>query len=115
MSTAVLFVPGRAGGAPRLLSSSETCIASTYDEGFRQPLADGRKHHPDEALAAHKTLPIGSCVRVTRLDRGVSIDLPILDRGPFRSGRCIDLSRGAARRLSFTGLVRVRVEAIPCP
>ena len=95
-----------------LAAAEESCIASVYSERFSRPLADGRRHHPDEMLAAHRHLPLNSLVRVVVAGTGRSIALPIRDRGPFVRGRCIDLSRGAARRLGVAGLARVTVEPI---
>ena len=68
--------------------------------------------------AAHRTLPLGTIVRVTNLENGRSVVVRINDRGPygrnFRKGTIIDLSRGAARRLRSIedGLVRVRVDVL---
>ena len=64
--------------------------------------------------AAHKTLPLGTYVKVTNLQNGNSIILRVNDRGPFVSGRIIDLSCRAAQELGSyqKGLARVRVEAV---
>lgn len=102
-------MPATAAPAP------ETCLASVYWEGFGRPLADGKRHRATEVLAAHRTLPMGSRVRVTNLATGHTADIPIHDRGPYVRGRCIDLSLGAARALGVSGLARVRVEIIPPP
>jgi rare lipoprotein A len=66
--------------------------------------------------AAHKTLPLGTRVKVTNLGNGNSTILRINDRGPFVPGRIIDLSVKAAQDLgSYTkGVARVRVEAVQC-
>lgn len=90
-------------------SSAHPCVASVYWEGSR--LADGGRFHPDEPLIAHRTLPLGSRVRVTA-SNGRSAVLPVKDRGPFVRGRCVDLSRGAARILGISGLGHVTVEPI---
>ena len=68
-----------------------------------------------EFTAAHRTLPLGTCVRVTRLPSGRSVIVRITDRGPFVAGRIIDVSRRAADWLEMleAGVVRVRVEIIP--
>jgi len=72
-------------------------------------------------VAAHRTLPLGSVVRVTNLDNGRQVELRVIDRGPYgknyRHGTIIDVSKGAARRLDFIedGLVRVRVEVLERP
>jgi rare lipoprotein A len=66
--------------------------------------------------AAHKTLPLGTCVKVTNFVNGRSTILRINDRGPFVSGRIIDLSVKGAQDLDSyrKGLARVRVEAVQC-
>ncbi len=91
--------------------AAETCTASVYWEGFGHPLADGKRHSPDQMIAAHRTLPFGTRVRVSHGSR--SIIIAIADRGPFVRDRCIDLSRGAARALGVSGLPHVIIEPIP--
>ena len=69
-------------------------------------------------VAAHRTLPLGTVVRVTNLENGRAVVLRVIDRGPYgrnvRKGTIIDVSKGAARRLRFLedGLVPVRVEIV---
>jgi rare lipoprotein A len=65
--------------------------------------------------SAHTTLPFGTKVRVTNLGNGRSVVLRINDRGPFKRGRIIDVSRHAADHLNFrrAGTARVRVEVLP--
>ncbi len=68
-----------------------------------------------EALtAAHRTLPLGTYVRVRRVDGGGQVVVRINDRGPFVRGRIIDLSRAGARRLHMldAGVAEVVVEAL---
>ena len=62
--------------------------------------------------AAHRTLPIGSRVRVLNLDNGRSVIVRIVDRGPFIHGRVIDVSTAAAVTLGFrdAGLAHVKIE-----
>jgi rare lipoprotein A len=64
--------------------------------------------------AAHKSLPIPSFVRVTRLDTGQSVIVRVNDRGPFHEGRIIDLSFAAATKLGINrlGTAKVEVEAV---
>jgi rare lipoprotein A len=64
--------------------------------------------------AAHRTLPFGTRVKVTRVDTGDSVVVRINDRGPFKPGRVIDLSEGAAKTLGMTdvGLTNVRLEVL---
>ena len=63
--------------------------------------ASGAVFDPAKFSAAHRKLPLGSCVRVTRLANHQSIIVPIIDRGPFVRGRLLDLSWAAAERLGM--------------
>ena len=56
--------------------------------------------------AAHRTLPLGTRMRVTRVDNGRSVEVRINDRGPFVDDRIIDLSYSAAKKL---GMVRAGI------
>lgn len=87
-------------------------LASYYASG--QLTANGEKFDKGAMTAAHKTLPFGTRVRVTRVDTGSSIVVRINDRGPFKPGRVIDLSEGAAKILGITsiGLSPVSVEIL---
>jgi rare lipoprotein A len=73
----------------------------------------GERIDPDQRIAAHMTLPMGSLVRVTRLDNSRSVEVEVVDRGPTAPGRVIDLSRRAAEELGMTkrGTAQVMVEA----
>jgi len=77
-------------------------VASWYGSEFAgRRTASGERFNPGGYTAAHRTLPFGSRVRVTR--GGKSVVVRINDRGPFSRGRVIDLSQAAAAEL---GLVR---------
>lgn len=69
--------------------------------------------------AAHRTLPLGSIVRVTNLKTNHSAIVRITDRGPFVEGRIVDLSLAAARKVDVwspgTAMVRVEVLRTPAP
>ena len=71
----------------------------------------------DNLTAAHRHLPFGTMVSVTRIDTGAHVLVRINDRGPFVKGRIIDLSRVAAEHLGLTGigLARVRIQVVPAP
>ncbi|MEU4225729.1 septal ring lytic transglycosylase RlpA family protein [Nonomuraea sp. NPDC026600] len=84
----------------RVLSSG-TCGASFYDEG--QMTASGERFNPSAMTAAHKTLPLGSRVRVTNPANGESVTVRINDRGPYVGGRCLDLSSAAFSAIGDTG------------
>ena len=80
--------------------------------------ASGEPYDPQALTAAHRTLPFGTRVRVTRLDHDRSVEVRINDRGPFgRRSRIIDLSRAAAEQLEMlrAGVVRVRLEVLETP
>ncbi|MEV7967134.1 septal ring lytic transglycosylase RlpA family protein [Sphaerisporangium sp. NPDC088356] len=85
--------PAKKPTAKAKVISSGSCGASFYDEG--QMTASGERFNPDAMTAAHKTLPMGSKVRVTNPRNGRTVTVRINDRGPFVSGRCLDLSRAA--------------------
>jgi rare lipoprotein A len=84
-------------------------VASFYSHRGRN--ASGGRSDPNTLTAAHKHLPFGSRVLVTHLKSGKTVIVTINDRGPFRKGRIIDLSRMAAKQLGITGVARVSVVA----
>ncbi len=93
-------------------------IASWYGKPFHgRRTASGEIYNMYQMTAAHKTLPLGTYVRVTRKDNNKSVVVRINDRGPFVRGRIIDLSYEAARRLSMigTGTARVVIEVCDPP
>ncbi|MEQ6332430.1 septal ring lytic transglycosylase RlpA family protein [Sphingobium sp. MK2] len=79
--------------------------------------ANGEAFMPMAITAAHKTLPLPSCVEVTALDTGKTILVRLNDRGPFANDRLIDLSRGAAEQLGILGegAAPVRVRRVNPP
>lgn len=93
----------------------EEGIASWYGtECHGKPTSSGEPFDMNAMTAAHKTLPLGTYVKVTDLKTRRSVILRVNDRGPFVAGRIIDLSHGAARELGTAGrgLAVVRVEAV---
>lgn len=101
-----LTAPGGGAAGPQL------GLASFYNEP--QPTANGEVFNPRAMTAAHKSLPFNTKVRVTNVDNGRSVVVRINDRGPFKPGRIIDLSEGAAAALGMReqGVANVRVEAL---
>ena len=69
--------------------------------------ASGEDTLPEDFTAAHRTLPFGTLVQVDNQKSGRSAVVRITDRGPFISGRIIDLSQVAARALGISGLTQV--------
>jgi rare lipoprotein A len=90
--------------------------ASWYGDYFEgRPTASGEPFNMYDLTAAHMTLPLGTLVRVTNLRNHRSVIVRINDRGPYVSGRIVDLSYNAARVLHFgqQGLQRVRLDVLP--
>ena len=88
--------------------------ASWYGPGFHgKKTASGNRFNQHALTAAHRHWPLGTRARVTNLKNGKAVTVTINDRGPYRGGRVIDLSRAAAQRLAMDGTARVRVEAMP--
>ena len=93
--------------------------ATFYARNFQSgKTASGSKFDNRRALAAHRTYPFGTVVRVTNLENGRTVNVVIVDRGPYgknrREGAIIDLSRDAARALDMIedGQVRVKLEVL---
>jgi rare lipoprotein A len=81
-----------------------TGIASYYGRQFAgRRTASGEIFDPSQLTAAHRTLPFGSMVEVTKVATGKSVVVRINDRGPFGRGRTIDVSEAAARELGLIG------------
>lgn len=97
------------------LGESYEGIASWYGPKFHgKKTSNGETYSMYAHTAAHKTLPMNTIVRVTSKENGKSTIVRINDRGPFVSGRIIDLSNSAARDIDMLtkGTARVRVEVI---
>jgi rare lipoprotein A len=92
---------------------AETGVASWY--GDLRVTATGRSYSAgNPTLAAHKTIPLGSVVKVTRVSTGKSLTVTIIDRGPYIRGRIIDLTPAGARALGFydSGVTKVRISVL---
>jgi rare lipoprotein A len=97
-------VPPPPSKAPQPGHWTETGLASWYGVPFNgHRAADGQIFNMYQMVAAHRTLPFGSLVRVTDLQNGRQVVVRIIDRGPFVKNRIIDLSFGAARVLGMIG------------
>ena len=79
--------------------------------------ASGQRLTNTAATAAHKTLPLGTMVRVTNVANGKAEVVTITDRGPYIRDRIIDVTVGVAERLGFVsrGVVSVKVEVLASP
>lgn len=101
---------------PAALPPAEPGVASYYSPALEgNPTASGEPYDPAELTAAHRTLPIGTRVRVTNVRNGKTVVVRVNDRGPFVGRRVIDLSHAAARQLGMlrSGLARVRLDKLP--
>ncbi len=88
--------------------------ASWYGKGFQgKKTASGETFNQHALTAAHPTLPMGTKAKVTNLETGKSVGVEINDRGPYRKGRDIDLSKEAAKEIGMKkdGTTPVKIEA----
>jgi rare lipoprotein A len=95
--------------------ATEKGLASWYGEPYHgRRTASGEIYDMHELTAAHRTLPFGTMVKVTRRDTGADVRVRITDRGPFIEGRIIDLSFAAAKKidLDIDGVAPVKVVVV---
>jgi rare lipoprotein A len=87
-------------------------LASFYSEG--QQTANGEQFDPNAMTAAHRTLPFGTRLRVTSLATGRSVMVRVNDRGPYVSGRVVDVSYSAAESLGIVGrgVAKVKLDVV---
>ena len=93
-------------------------VASWYGSDFHgRKTSSGEVYNMHDMTAAHRTLPLGTHVRVTNLENGKSTDVRINDRGPFVKRRIIDLSYAGAQALDMvdSGIAMVKVEVTKRP
>lgn len=89
--------------------------ASWFGKDFHaKPTASGLPYDMHTFTAAHRTLPLGTVVKVTDASNGKSVVVCVTDRGPYVKGRIIDLSYAAAKRLDMAnrGVANVRLEVV---
>jgi rare lipoprotein A len=100
---------------PNIGDFHQTGRASWYGRGFHgRKTANGERFDMHALTAAHRTLPLGSYVRVTNPTTNDSVVVKINDRGPYARGRVIDLSYAAAKvlHLAHVGTGRVQIEGL---
>ena len=98
--------------------STQIGLASWYGiEEHNNYAASGERFSKHAYTAAHKTLPLGTVVRVTNLENGRDVIVKINDRGPFVGDRIIDLSHAPATSIDMVqkGVVKVKVEVVSTP
>ena len=100
------------GGGDLSPANGSSCQASYYWQG--QITASGEQFNPSDLTAAHKTLPLGSKVKVTNPSNGKTVVVRINDRGPYVAGRCLDLSKAAMETIGGTssGVITVNYEVL---
>lgn len=102
--------------AKKKATPKETYVVASYYGGkFHGRLtANGEVYNKNAMTAAHRTLPFGTFLKVTNTRNGRSVVVRINDRGPYISGRSIDLSEGAARAIGMisSGVGKVKLELL---
>lgn len=101
--------------AKRPAAPAQTGVASWYGDQWQgRTTASGKPFDDRKLTAAHRSLPLNSRVRVTNLHTGRSVEVTIIDRGPYVEDRVIDLSKAAAMKLGMVkeGLAPVRIESL---
>lgn len=103
---------------PVPIGYTEQGIASWYGIPYHgRPAADGEIYDMETLVAAHRVLPFNTWLKVTNLSNGKTVDVRVIDRGPFVNNRIIDLSKAAARQIGLlgpgTGEVRLQVISAP--
>jgi len=103
-----------AAAAPDGLYRQTGIAAWSGREYHGRTTASGEIFDMNGLSAAHRTLPLGTTIRVTNLDNSKSISVRIIDRGPLVKSRVLDLSYGAAKELGFVGqgTTRVKIETL---
>ena len=91
----------------------QTGLATWYGPGFYgHKTASGERFSGNAMTAAHRSLPFGTRVKVVDERTGRSVVVRINDRGPYRRGAIIDLSRASARALGVSGTARVTLVSL---
>lgn len=99
-------------------AAAEFGKATYYNNKYHgKKTASGELYDKDALTCAHKSLPFGTIVRVTRLDNEVSVDVKVNDRGPYTEGFVVDVSYRAAEILDLikAGSAKVKVEVVDKP
>ncbi len=117
-STSSGSTSGGSSSSSKSTGKVEKGQASYYADKFHgKATASGEKYDKTKLTGAHRTLAFGTVVRVTNTANGKSVDVRINDRGPFKAGRVVDVSRAAAEKLGMiqAGVINCTVEVISEP
>ena len=113
LAALLLLLAGCAGTQHPGRGEGEVGEASWYGPGlYGRRTASGEVLRPGTLTAAHRTLALGSCLRVTNLENGREVEVRVNDRGPYAAGRIVDVSEAAAQALGMRrqGVTRVRLQ-----
>ena len=113
IATALRQVPS-AHAAAADKEPNECGLASIYS-GVSEETASGEDTRAENLTAAHRSLPFGTLIQIENRENGRSAVVRITDRGPFVSGRIIDVSQVAARELGISGLAQVCLKILVIP
>jgi rare lipoprotein A len=97
---------------------SENGVASWYGIPYHgRAAADGEIYDMETLVAAHRTMPFNTWLRVTNVSNNKSVNVRVIDRGPFIEGRILDLSKAAAREIELLGpgIGQVHIEVVAAP
>ncbi len=97
---------------------TEEGVASWYGIPYHgRPAADGEIYDMETLVAAHRVMPFNTWLKVTNIANNKSVNVRVIDRGPFVQGRILDLSKAAARQIDLLGpgIGPVRLEVIAAP
>ncbi len=87
--------------------------ASYYGPGFHgKKTSSGERFNQNKLTAAHRTIAMNSMVKVTNLENNKSVIVRITDRGPWKKGRILDLSKSAAQVIKMDGLAKVSLQIL---
>jgi len=115
VAVVVVSLPTTAVRADFSGAQPKKVMASWYGHEFSGRMtASGERFDPRALTAAHRTLPLGTKLRVTNPRTGASVLVTVTDRGPFRGRRELDLSRAAAREVGIlaTGVASLWIEVL---
>jgi rare lipoprotein A len=111
IAAGLIFAATLANAGEITKPASSDGLASVYSyKGGRT--ASGEAMNPSGLIAAHRSYPFGTMVRVTNRRNGRSVVVRIIDRGPFIHGRVIDLSPAAAQAIGFSGIAPVTLAVL---
>lgn len=111
---------------PKFIKPQTIIVKHSHQEGYAswyggkfigRKTASGEIFSANKLTAAHKTLPLGSVVKVTNIKTNEQVVVKINDRGPFKPNRIVDLSPSAARKIGLqkVGIMPIKLEVISTP